>query len=264
MKNLSIVIPVFNEEERIHTTFKALKKLSLPRGLKLSEVIFINDGSTDKTVKRLQSFKKTSKLNIQILDYKINNGKGFAVKKGMLYSSSDYTLLCDADMSTPFSELKKFMPHVKNNEDIVIGTRKNGKSTVVVHQPKIRETLGKGFTAITKIALNINVTDFTCGFKLFSKRAIEKLFSKSVINRWGYDAEILFLAKKNNIKVVECPVLWSNDKRSHVNLAYDIPKTMLDLFFIRATHGSFSEITEKSQIVAFKTLRFYKVFSLNK
>ena len=117
-KTLSIVVPVFNEEKRLTKTFEALNVLSLPVGLKLSDVIFVNDGSTDKTMQNLETFKKSTKLPITILSYKKNRGKGFAVKTGMLSSKGDYALLCDADMSTPFSELKKFMPHLKNEKEI--------------------------------------------------------------------------------------------------------------------------------------------------
>ncbi len=236
-KTISIVIPVFNEEKRLSKTFEALRKLALPRGLKSFDVIFVNDGSTDTTLKLVKKFKTQVKFPTTILSYAKNRGKGYAVRKGMLCAKGDYALLCDADMSTPFSELKKFVPYLKKGNEIIIGTRKNGHSTVVVHQPKVRELLGKGFTQFTKAALGLKVTDFTCGFKLFSQKTIGDIFLASRIERWGYDAEIIFLAHKKGFLSAECPVLWSDDKRSHVNVLQAIPQTIWEIAKIRTYHS---------------------------
>jgi len=188
----------------------------------------------------LKNFKKNSSLPIEVISYKKNKGKGYAVKQGMLKVQSDYALLCDADMSTPFSQLFKFVKFIENAQDIIIGTRKNGKSTVIVHQPKFREILGKSFTQITRIALQINATDFTCGFKLFSKKAVDTIFTKTKINRWGYDAEILFIAKKENFKINECAVLWADVKKSHVNVVKAIFETLYELVQIHWFHSNLS------------------------
>ena len=188
MKTISFVIPVYNEEKRINKTFSALKSFTQPEGLTLREVIFVDDGSTDITKSKIKNQKskleKILNAKVKIISYKINKGKGYAVKQGMLSSNSDYTLFFDADMSTPLTELNKFIPFMNDNKDVIIGTRKNGKSTVVVHQPKIREFLGRGFTLITKKLLRLNVSDFTCGFKAFSKNSKNKISSTSSINTW--------------------------------------------------------------------------------
>jgi dolichyl-phosphate beta-glucosyltransferase len=240
MKTLSFVIPVYNEEKRLPKTFSALSKFRAPEGLELQEVIFVNDGSRDATKRNIQDtatmLKKALGAKIKIVSYTQNKGKGYAVKQGMLNANSDYMLFFDADMSTPLSELNKFMPYIKMGKDVIIGTRKNGQSTVVVHQPKVRELLGKSFTLITKIALRLNVTDFTCGFKLFSKEAKDKIFKQCTINTWGYDAEILFLAKKLNFPIQEKAVLWSNDKNTKVKLYKAIPQTFMELFLINWRH----------------------------
>jgi len=237
MKILSIIIPVFNEEKRLDKTFKAISTLALPYGIKLSEIIFVNDGSSDRTKDRITSFKKSSKLPIKLVSYSQNKGKGYAVKKGMLSSNSDYALLCDADMSTPFSELKKLTAQIKSGSDVAIGTRKNGKSTVIVHQPWLRENLGKGFTRFTQIALQLNITDFTCGFKLFNLKAVKAIFPDAVINRWGYDAEILYIASKKDLTITEKAVIWSDDKGSHVNMMTAIPNTILEIGKIITFHS---------------------------
>ena len=239
MKTISFVIPVFNEEKRIEKTFEALNELILPRGLKLSKIVFVNDGSKDKTLWLLRRFLKESKVRnkISILSYHPNQGKGFAVKQGMLSTDSDYTLFFDADMSTPLTELGKFLPFIKNGVDVIVGTRKNGHSTVVVHQPKYREFLGKGFTYLTKFSLGLSVSDFTCGFKAFSKRSINQIFENAIINGWGYDAEIIFLAKKYGFSISEKAVIWANDERTKVNIYKAVPKTLTELYKIRWTHS---------------------------
>lgn len=238
MKTISFVIPLYNEEKRLNKTTDALNKLYLPRGLKLNKVIFVNDGSKDKTLRLIQDFKTNSQIarNIQILTYRDNRGKGHAIKKGMLESNADYTLFFDADISTPLSELNSFMPFIEKGIDVIVGTRKNGKSSVLIHQPKYREILGKGFTMITQIALNLNVSDFTCGFKAFSGKAIKKIFESSQISGWGYDAEIIFLAKKYLFSIEEQAVIWSNDERTKVKIYKAVPQTFMELAQIRWIH----------------------------
>lgn len=232
-KSLSIVIPVFNESARIGKTFAALEKLTLPTSLTLDEIIFVNDGSTDNTELSIKNSALKNKFNIKLLSYKENRGKGYAVRQGMLASTADYTLLTDADMSTPFEELAKFEKYVAKNADVMIGTRKNGHSTVIVHQPLHRELMGKCFTKLSQLILNTWVTDFTCGFKLFSRQATLELFPKAQIERWGYDSEIIFLARKAHYPIYEVPVKWSNDQRTKVNLLGDSIQSLKELLIIR-------------------------------
>jgi len=240
MKTLSFVIPVFNEEMRISKTIKALDKGFSFSEIKLEKIIFIDDGSTDRTVSLINkskiSLEKALGVIVEIIAYKDNKGKGNAVKMGMLASDSDYTLFFDADMATPISEFEKFLPFIRKGAPVIIGTRKNGESTVQVHQPRYRELLGKGFTFLSNIVLNTWVTDFTCGFKAFSRNAKNEIFSKATINRWGYDAEIMFLARKIGFKIQEKSVLWFDDNRTKVNLFKDLPNTFFELIKIRANH----------------------------
>lgn len=236
MKTISIIIPVFNEEKRLPKTFKALRELRLPRGLKLEEIIFVDDGSNDKTFGMIGEFRRTNTLPVVIISYKANKGKGHAVKRGASEAKGDFILIFDADLSTQFSELKKFMKYVKNGENVIIGTRKNGHSTVIKHQGKIREFLGRGFTLFTQRALSMKVTDFTCGFKLFSKKAYKKIFRSSQINGWGYDAEIIFLANKYGYKIREVAVVWSNDNATKVVLYKAVPRSIYEILKIVVIH----------------------------
>ena len=200
----------------------------------MEKVIFVDDGSTDGTKQRIRNFKLLAKnINLQLVSYNINRGKGYAIAKGMKESHSDYSLFLDADMSTGLIELKKFMPEIRNNTPIIIGTRKNGHSTVIRHQPFLREILGRGFTFLSNIVLNTWVTDFTCGFKAFSSDAKNVIFPKLKINSWGFDAELIFLGRISGFQFVEVPVVWTDDRRSKVKMWKDIPKSLLDLFYIR-------------------------------
>ncbi len=240
MKTISFVIPVYNEEKRLAKTFKALQELQLPRALKLENIIFVNDGSTDRTKLKIKNWKlkieKKLKTKLTLFSYAANKGKGHAVKQGMLASTADYTLLFDADMSTPLSELAKFLPYIKHNIDVIVGTRKNGHSTVIKHQPIVRELLGRGFTKLTRILLSLNGTDFTCGFKAFSKKAVRNIFPKSIINRWAYDAEVLLLAQKQDLTIVEKSVLWANDEATKVTIHTAIFQTLFELTTIMYIH----------------------------
>ena len=244
MKTLSLVIPAYNEEKRLDNTFQELKKLRLPRGLRLAEVIFVNDGSTDKTVACIKAFQKQTKkkLSTKLISYKPNMGKGFAVRQGMLSARGDYAILCDADMSTPLSQIERFAPFMQKNVPIIVGTRKNGKSTVIKHQPRYREFLGKGFTKLAQVVLQSKTTDFTCGFKAFNTTAREAIFPLARINGWGYDAESVFIAQKHGFFLQEVPVVWSNDARTKVHVGKAIFTSLMELAHIRlnATRGCYT------------------------
>lgn len=247
MKTISLVIPVYNEQKRINKTIKALSSgFNFPY-LKLEKVIFVDDGSTDKTLsilkKNVDKLEKILRAEVILVTYKPNRGKGYAVKTGMLKSDSDYTLYFDADMATPLSEVEKFIPLMKKGSAVIIGTRKNGKSTVIDHQPLYRELMGRMFTLLSKLILNTWVTDFTCGFKAFSRNAKDEIFTRSMIDRWGYDAEILFLARKLGNRINERAVVWSDDKNSKVKVFQAAITSFTELIRIR-----FYDISGKYQL----------------
>ncbi len=237
MMTISFIIPFYNEEKRLYKTFAALRSLRLPRGLVLEKIILVNDGSTDKTEAGIKYYVNAlKKYNIQIISYNKNRGKGYAVRQGMLRAPSDYNLFFDADMSVPLTEIRKFLPFMKRGADVVVGTRKNSESTVVRHQPLYREILGKGFTFLAHLLIGVVVTDFTCGFKAFSRKSTRALFGKSKINGWGYDAEILYVAKKANFSIEEKAVFWADERNSKVNLFIAVPQSLYDLFLIHWHH----------------------------
>lgn len=225
---LSIIIPVFNEEKRIQNLNQIASYL---RKQKFSwDLIVIDDGSTDRTMKVLKSLK--DKLRFKLLSYSPNLGKGFAIKTGMLEALGKYRLFLDIDLSTPINELEKFLPFLKKY-GIVIGSRKLRASNLVVRQSFIREHLGKMFTALSRTVLQLNVSDFTCGFKCFSEKAAKQIFTRQTINRWGFDSEILYIGKNKKISIKEIPVTWKNDPGTKVKFPQDIINSLLELIKIR-------------------------------
>lgn len=228
--NLSIVFPMYNEEERIGSTVAALNDF-LPNFSHSTKVVFVNDGSKDSTVSVLEKLDK--KFSHEVIAYQENRGKGHALKNGILRAEGDYIMFMDVDMSTPLSELYKFLPYIEQDVPVIIGSRKTKGAAVLKHQHPWRQRLGEGFTKLSNILLLPNITDFTCGFKAFRKDAAKKVFAVQKINRWGYDSEVLFLANKYGYKIQEVPVTWSNDARTKVNLYKDVPRSLTDLGRIR-------------------------------
>lgn len=225
---LSVILPVFNEEKRIRRLNQIIAYL---RKQKYSwEVIVVDDGSTDKTKRILKLLSRNFKFNL--LSHSLNVGKGFAVKTGMLKARGKYRLFLDVDLSTPINELKKFLPFLKEY-DIVIGSRKLKTSTLATRQPLLREYLGKVFTLLSQQILDMNISDFTCGFKIFSRRSAEQIFIRQKINKWGFDPEILYIGKIKKYFIKEVPVYWENDPSTKVKFPHDIVNSLTELIRIR-------------------------------
>lgn len=225
---LSIIVPVYNEEKRlargITQILKFIDKQSFP-----VELIVVDDGSTDATNKLLKNFKHAS---FQLISYENNQGKGYAVQKGMQNAKGAWQLFMDIDLSTPIEEFYKFLPHFKSF-DVVIGSRRAKDSKVLVHQTFLREWLGSVFTWLSSTFLRVGISDFTCGFKCFSKDAANKLFSLQRMHGWGFDSEIIFLAQKEGFLIKEVPVAWSNDSQTRVVLIKDVYHSLIELIKIR-------------------------------
>ncbi len=150
----------------------------------------------------------------------------------MLKANGQYRIFIDIDLSTPIEELSKILPFLEENE-VIICSRKIAGSKLEKKQPLLRESLGKGFTKLSQIILNLKISDFTCGFKCFSKKAAEEIFSRQRITRWGFDSEILFIAKKLGFDIKEIPVTWTNNSDSKVKFPQAIINSFTDLIKIR-------------------------------
>ncbi len=225
---LSVVIPLFNEGSRIDNIkliYQFFKKTTFE-----TEIIAVNDGSTDNTLKALKILQK--KYGFSILSYKKNRGKGFALKKGFLKALGKFILFTDIDLSVPLIEFEKFTAQL-NLGDILIATRKDKKAKVLKRQSSIRESMGKGYTYLSQMVLGLKISDFTCGFKLFTGKAGKDIFSKLTVDRWAFDSEVLFIAAKRGYKIKEIPITWINDPKTKVKFPQDILNSLKDLLKIR-------------------------------
>jgi dolichyl-phosphate beta-glucosyltransferase len=202
----------------------------------LWEIVVVDDGSSDNSINIIKNLRNPK---INLISYKTNRGKGGALKEGVKNSRGKFIIFTDADLSVPIDTIDMFFKKLESGEsDIVIGTRKIRSAKVLTHQPWLRENLGKGFTFITKLITSVNASDFTCGFKGFSSGSAKKIFGHSLIARWAYDAEILFLAKKYGYTISEVPVTWINRKDTRVKLGNAIVTSFIDLIKIKLNNWS--------------------------
>lgn len=228
VKKLSIVIPLYNEQKRIKGSWKKIQGYFEAKPY-VGELIFVNDGCTDNTLKMLRELK--ANFPVKIVSYPTNRGKGYAIKQGVLASSKDIVLFFDIDLSTALEMTEKFLENFTKNS-ILIGTRESPQSTLIKRQNFLREKMGRAFTLIVNFVLQSNCSDYTCGFKMFPANLGKKIFSKAKINRWGFDAELIFLAKKFGTKIKEIPVVWEHKKNSKVNLKKDVLYSFFELLKI--------------------------------
>lgn len=232
LESISLIIPVFNEERRLSVAFRAIDAFAGAPPFRVSEVVFVDDGSTDRTRALIEEFARTRPA-VHCLSYSENRGKGYAVRTGMRAARGDYRLMLDVDMSTPLTELAKFAPHLARGVPVVIGTRKAVGAEVTRAQHWTRRKLGEGYTALANLITGARVSDFTCGFKCFSRDAADSIFSRARIDRWSYDAELFFLARRGGFPILEVPVVWQNDEDTRVRLGRDIAQSLVDLIRIR-------------------------------
>jgi len=228
---LSIVIPAYNEEKRIGKTLKRILKFIATKSF-TAEILVVDDGSVDGTVDVVNSFSN-EKIPLKVIGYEKNRGKGYAIKTGMLAAGGEYALFTDADMSTPVEMLERFEPHMKDGVEVIIGTRKTAGAYVGKHQPFYRENMGKVFTWLSNRLLGLDTSDFTCGFKCFHRRTIEPVFGSQRISGWGYDTEIIFIARRKGFRIQEVPVSWYNDEATRVKLWKNVFTCLSELYQIR-------------------------------
>lgn len=227
---LSIIIPVYNEEQRINKTFQELESYFKDKKYGF-EVILVNDGSSDQTKAIIEKYCQNHP-NYQLLNYVQNQGKGFAVRQGMLKAQGQFILFTDADFSTPLNQLDKLMSYIQDHQ-IVIGSRYLESDSVKVKQPLIRRLISRAGNLVMKLIIGLPYQDTQCGFKLFQNQAAKKIFSKTTINRWGFDMEILTIAKVQQFKVKEVAVDWFDDRLSQLRAGRALWNTFNELIKIK-------------------------------
>jgi glycosyltransferase involved in cell wall biosynthesis len=227
---VSIVVPAFNEASRIGESVQKIESFLAKLPFQ-TEVLVVDDGSVDQTAAIVDGLKFPG---LRVIRNEVNHGKGFAVQMGVLAATGEYVLFSDADLSAPIEELDKLLSAAESRHaDVVIGSRAVDRSLIEIHQSRTRELGGILFNLMVKILLGLNLQDTQCGFKLFKREKIRPVFEKLTISGFGFDPELLFLASRAGLTIVEVPVRWSHAEGSKIRFLRDGIRMFTDLVQIR-------------------------------
>jgi dolichyl-phosphate beta-glucosyltransferase len=218
LQSLSIVIPAYNEERRLPATLDTVLGYLDAHPREFAEVVVVNDGSRDGTADVARRCAARD-ARVRLVENPGNRGKGYAVRHGMQEARGDWMLFTDADLSAPIEELGKLEAAVEDAAaDGAIGSRALDRSLIGVHQPAFRELSGRFFNLVMRLITGLPYHDTQCGFKLFSRRAVETVVRRQQVEGFGFDVEILFIAKKHGLRILEVPVRWDNVEGTKVSL----------------------------------------------
>jgi glycosyltransferase involved in cell wall biosynthesis len=227
----SIVIPAYNESARLGATLEKVLAYVHAQNWD-AEVIVVNDGSRDNTADIIRAFAAKDPT-IRLLENPGNRGKGYSVRNGMLNARGHLVLFSDADLSSPIEEAPKLFQAIEQGADIAIGSRWLLAETQTQRQPLYRQIFGRIFNLLLRLTLGLPFKDTQCGFKAFKQSAAQAIFPLQMIERWGFDPEILFLARKLGFKVREVPVAWGHSGGARINPLVDGSKMFLEMLHIR-------------------------------
>ncbi len=227
----SIVIPAYNEGARLGATLEKVLAYVLSQCWD-AEVIVVNDGSRDNTAEIVRSFAAKDPT-LRLIENPGNRGKGFSVRNGMLHAKGSSVLFSDADLSSPIEEASKLLQALNDGADIAIGSRWLRAETQTQRQPLHRQLFGRVFNLLLRITLGLHFADTLCGFNAFKRPAVDAIFPRQKIERWGFDPEILFLARKFGFTVKEIPVAWGHSGGTRINPLVDGSRMFLEMLRIR-------------------------------
>lgn len=245
----SVVVPALNEAERIGETLRATIDY-LRANSPQSELIVVNDGSTDGTGDVVQSvFAKEALLSVRLLDNQVNRGKGAAVRDGLLSAIKPIAAFFDADLSTPIDELPKIIEPIACGEvDLAFGSRALNRKLIGNRQSWMREQGGRVFNLLVRIATGLPFWDTQCGFKAFRMKTCREIIAAARVDGFGFDVELLFLAQRAGLQLREIPVRWNHNEGSKVNFVRDSIRMLREVVTLRGGSNS---------VTAVSTLRTY-------
>ncbi|MDR3698547.1 MAG: glycosyltransferase family 2 protein [Candidatus Sulfopaludibacter sp.] len=212
-RSISIIIPAYNEEKRLPSTLKIVKAYLDRTPWDFCEVVVVDDGSRDGTAAVAES------AGVRVLRNPGNRGKGYTVRHGMMEARGEWSLFTDADLSSPIDELAKLWDAVEQSgAQGAIGSRALDRKLVGVHQPPFREIMGRVFNLVMRLVTGLPFHDTQCGFKLFQTRAAHEIFRRQLLDGFGFDVEVLFIAKRLGFRTLEVPVRWNDVAGTKVSL----------------------------------------------
>jgi dolichyl-phosphate beta-glucosyltransferase len=227
----SIVIPAYNESRRILATLESVVECLRAQQWN-AEVVVVNDGSTDGTADIVRQFQAQAP-EVRLIENPGNRGKGYSVRSGMMQAKGEVLMFSDADLSAPIEEAERLFAAIAGGADIAIGSRWLESSRQTHRQPLYRQFFGRCFNAVTRLVMGLPFADTQCGFKAFTRAAARTVFQLQTIERWGFDPEILFIALKRGLRVVEVPVSWAHDARSRMSYLRDGVRMLEDVAIVR-------------------------------
>jgi glycosyltransferase involved in cell wall biosynthesis len=227
---VSIVVPAFNEAERIGQSLQKIDEF-MRRSSFMYELVVVDDGSTDET----PTIINQSKVKVlRFIRNAQNHGKGYTVRQGVLAATGKYVLFTDADLSAPIEELDKLLDVARNEgADVVIGSRFIDRRYIEKHQSRFRELGGIAFNVMVRAFLGLHLRDTQCGFKLFDRQKCRRIFERQTTHGFGFDPELLFLASRQGLRIREVPVRWSHSEGSKVRFLRHATVMFFDLIRIR-------------------------------
>jgi glycosyltransferase involved in cell wall biosynthesis len=236
----SIVIPAYNESNRIRPTLDAILQY-LQECKWDAEILVVDDGSRDDTAEIVRAYSR-SHPHIQLISNPGNRGKGYSVRNGMLHARGEICLFTDADLSSPLSESEKLFEAIRQGADVAIGSRWLRAELQTERQPLYRQLFGRIFNLLLRLVLGLHFMDTQCGFKAFRRPAAQAIFPLQKIERWGFDPEILFLARRMGLRVAEVPVVWAHSEGTRLHPFRDGLRMFGDVMRIRwnALTGNYS------------------------
>jgi len=227
---LSIIIPSYNEEQRLPATLSRIAAYTRSSN-RATEVIVVDDGSRDNTVAAAEKFRSEIP-SLRVVSNGENRGKGYSVRHGMQEALGDIVLFTDADLSAPIEEVEKLLPAMKTH-DVAIGSRAMDRSQITVHESHFREFAGIIFNKIVRLILRLPFVDTQCGFKAFRRVPCKIIFEQQTIERFGFDPELLYLARHHGLHSVEISVRWGHSPATKVSMLRDSIQMFIDVFIIR-------------------------------
>jgi len=231
MAKYSIIIPAYNEAARLGPTLQRV--LQCIRAQRWNaEVIVVNDGSRDNTADLVRQYASANPV-LRLLENPGNRGKGYSVRNGMLHANGEILLFSDADLASPIEEAPKLFEAIESGADVAIGSRWLRPELQKQRQSLLRQLYGRIFNIALRLLLGLKFKDTQCGFKVFTRSSARAIFPLQQIERWGFDPELLYLARRKKLRVTEVPVEWSHQEGTRISPLRDGLRMFSEVLRIR-------------------------------